>query len=487
MIKGWKKLIATAVMLAALIAPTFSKANSVQQADAAASFTTTATGYTKASDVKYVTSGNYIANWGARGEDCTFLSTYAQSFYTGSYVYQTVSQKSGGSSQSNASGSALYKELQTLMTSKHSKQTSYGATRDMYKYTDCVSGNYSKISSFYSGKVLSGTWDGGSTWNREHTWPNSKGLAGNDENDIMMLRPTSVSENSSRGNTAYGQSSGYYDPNGEGTEVRGDCARIFLYVYVRWGNTQYAWGKSGVMESMNVLLQWMEEDPVDTWEMGRNDAVQKITGTRNVFVDYPEYAWLLFGKSIPQNMSTPSGIADNQQGGSGDSSSSSSESSSSSNSSSSIKDSSSWNDSSYEENSTAEECSEHKYGNWYVINQPTATEFGEMQRFCIQCGNAQSSPMSKQENADAENDGEHSYGKWVVVTPPTATKYGKKTRVCEDCGKKEEEVLLKYTESKDGTGEKEGCKSTVGVWSGCVLLLLGGALCYKKCKKNENE
>ena len=279
------------------------------------------TGYTQASQVQYVTSGKYIANWGSREEDCVFLTTYAQSFYTGSYTYDVLANQKGGSSQSDAYSSALYKSLQTLMKSKHSYQTSYAATRDLYCYTDCVNSNYSKISSFYSGQQLSGTWDGGSTWNREHTWPNSKGLGGNDENDIMMLRPTSVQENSSRGNTAYGQSSGYYNPNSEGggkVDLRGDCARIFLYTYVRWGNTSYAWGKSGVMESMDVLLQWMEADPVDTWEMGRNDAVQSITGTRNVFVDYPEFAWLLFGKAIPSNMPTPSGEAsDGEYGSSG--------------------------------------------------------------------------------------------------------------------------------------------------------------------------
>jgi len=119
----------------------------------------------------------------------------------------------------------------------------------------------------------------------------------------MMLRPTWVSENSSRGNTAYGESGSYYDP---GESTRGDCARIVLYVYTRWGNTGRMWGTSGVMESMDVLLKWMEQDPVDTWEMGRNDAVQAITGTRNVFVDYPEYAFLLFGKSVPNNYPTPS-------------------------------------------------------------------------------------------------------------------------------------------------------------------------------------
>lgn len=257
------------------------------------------------SDVEYVKVGNYIANWGTRGETSTFLSTYAEAFYTGEYAYETLSQNSGGNSQATAPQSELYSALRAMMTAKHTHITNYQETRYQYCYTDCEKGDYSTISSFYSGKQLSGTWDKGATWNREHTWPNSKGLGGSDENDIMMLRPTAISENSSRGNKAYGESAGYYEPQ---DSVKGDCARIVLYTYTRWGNVQYMWGESGVMESLDILLSWMEADPVDTWEMGRNDAVQAITGTRNAFVDYPEYAWLLFGKELPEDMPTPSGI-----------------------------------------------------------------------------------------------------------------------------------------------------------------------------------
>ena len=290
---------------------------------AAHTIVTTPTGYTSAADVNYVKDGKYVANWGARGEVCVFLSSYAQNFYTGSNTFEALSALTGGSSQNNAPQSALYSALKSFMTGKQTYQTSYKATRELYRYTDCLRSDYSKISSFYSGTMLNGNWDGGDTWNREHTWPNSKGLGGNDENDIMMLRPTAKSENFSRGNKAYGSGSGYYDP---GTDVRGDVARIFLYVYTRWGNTsgngQYtAWGSSGVIQSLDVLLDWMEEDPVDTWEMGRNDAVQSITGTRNVFVDYPEFAWLLFGQDVPSGITTPSdndGVTANPGGGSSD-------------------------------------------------------------------------------------------------------------------------------------------------------------------------
>lgn len=279
---------------------------------AANEIVTTPTGYTSASDVvyQYHTSKNYISNWGARGDVCTFLSPNAQAFYNGNYTYDVLSDNQGGTSQSTAPSSALYKALQKMMKAEHSYIIGYQATRDLYKYTDCLLNDVAHISSFYSGRELSGQWDSGTTWNREHTWPNSKGLGGSDEDDIMMLRPTWKQENSSRGNTAYGEGSSYYDP---GKSVRGDCARIVLYVYVRWGNTSRMWGTSGVMENMDVLLKWMEEDPVDTWEMGRNDSVESITGTRNVFVDYPEYAWLLFGEEIPEDMTTPSGIAKKEE------------------------------------------------------------------------------------------------------------------------------------------------------------------------------
>lgn len=279
------------------------------------------TGYTKASDVVYKYSGKYIYNWGARDEVCVFLSTKAQDFYTGNNTFDKLSQNKGGTSQSNAPSSALYSKLQSFMKGKHTYTNSYKENNTLLKYTDCIQNNTSQISSFYSGEMFSNVWDSGTTWNKEHTWPNSKGdLAGNGENDVMMIRPTLSSENGGRSNKAYGTGSGYYNPNSESGgkhDLRGDVSRIILYQYVRWGcintgskhNPNGIFGTAGVIESLTVLLEWMQEDPVDTWEMGRNDSVQAITGTRNVFVDYPEFAWLLFGRNVPTNMTTPSGEA----------------------------------------------------------------------------------------------------------------------------------------------------------------------------------
>ena len=130
---------------------------------------TTPTGYTKAEDVVYKTSGKYVANWGARGENCVFLSTYAQNFYTGSYSYATLIQNAGGTAQNNAHKSALYSALQNMMTQRHTHKNTYKENNNYFCYTDCVRNETSILSSFYSGTVVSSTWDSGNTYNKEHT------------------------------------------------------------------------------------------------------------------------------------------------------------------------------------------------------------------------------------------------------------------------------------------------------------------------------
>lgn len=261
-------------------------------------------------------AASYTYNWGSRGDvadEADFTRSTAEEWYDKYNVeYSDLASLSGSSNTSSVPSSAMYQRLRSLMRGAVTDTTSYEDIKTLCKYTDCQNGG-GKISSFYSGAAIGPSWDG--SWNREHVWPNSKGNAnGSGENCIFMLRPTTASENSSRGNAAYGESGSYYHPNEESGgkyDLRGDVARIILFVYVRWQDTSRSdavlFGSEGVMESREILLKWMEEDPVDTWELGRNDACQSITGTRNVFVDYPELGFLMFGADVPNNYTSPSG------------------------------------------------------------------------------------------------------------------------------------------------------------------------------------
>ena len=272
--------------------------------------------YTYGSYDKY---SNVIKNWGTRGTTAEGLSPNALAFYTEAGTsYDTLDDLAGSTNIAAVPTSALYLELQELMEDAHTNQTTYGETRYLFPFTDGMNAADGTLTCFYSGASIGPEWDKGSTWNREHCWPKSKtanspSSVNNEDTgvnaDLMTLRPTASSLNQSRSNKAYGTvtNDSFYNPNtvSNGTyDLRGDVARIVLYTYVRWGETNL-FGETGVIESVDVLLTWMEADPVDTWELGRNDSVESVTGTRNVFVDYPELAFLLFGEEIPAAMATP--------------------------------------------------------------------------------------------------------------------------------------------------------------------------------------
>ena len=262
-------------------------------------------------------------NSGERHVDCTTLNgTSASSYYTGNYTYDKLSE---------LSSSALLTSLRSLMTSTHKKITSYADCKNYADQTDCQNGDGTVVLLYTSYVATMSDWISSSTgWNREHVWPQSLGGFGTSQAgaDLHHIRPDDNKTNGTRGNNKFGEVNGGKVVEGSSTvkgltggyvgggymephdNVKGDVARICLYVYARWGGSYSECSKiTNVFQSVDVLLEWCALDPVDTWEMGRNEVVQSIQGNRNVFIDYPELAWVLFGEEIPSDMVTPSGKA----------------------------------------------------------------------------------------------------------------------------------------------------------------------------------
>ena len=263
------------------------------------------------------------SNSGTRGVTCTTLAgTYADSYYTGSYTYENLSSQTG---------STLLNTLQNLMTSTHSKNTTYNDCRyDAYK-TDCQNGDGTVVLLYTSYVAAQSDFSGSAPgWNREHVWPQSLGgfSTSGAGADMHHIRPDDVTTNSKRGNNKYGEvtggteatgstlvngmsgglyGGGYFEPL---DNVKGDVARICLYVYTRYNGSYTGTSDiTNVFSDIDTLLSWCELDPVDTWEMGRNVVVENTQGNRNVFIDYPELAWKLFDRTVPSGMTTPSGNA----------------------------------------------------------------------------------------------------------------------------------------------------------------------------------
>ncbi len=294
-------------------------------------------------------------NTGIRHELCTALSSQAEAYYTGSNTWEALSELEAYETDSSAEavGSPLFNALHDLMRNTLTNTVSYGDLTSYWKTTDSAQGKSDAIL-FYS-DFDSSVVD--PKYNREHVWPKSQGnfYQSGAGSDLHHLRPTNSAVNSTRSHYTMGNVRGVLDNyqtytyNGRDVlwldssytagdhfgivevqdNVKGDVARILLYVYTAYATTsgentnlcvKTAASGSGnnanqgnkVIESLDTLLSWCELDPVDTWEMSRNDCVQNVQGNRNVFIDYPEFAWLLFGREVPE-MDTPSGNAQNMQ------------------------------------------------------------------------------------------------------------------------------------------------------------------------------
>ncbi len=289
------------------------------------------------------TSGS--TNAGTRGVVATSISQKAADYYTAKGVtWADLTALSGvytNSSVTAASGNALKSQLDSLMNLTNT--VTYSSLTTYWPNTDKSNGSSQNL--YIYSNVTSN-----SSVSREHVWPKSRGqfYESGAGSDLQHLRPEESTVNSTRGNhtmgyvngvisgcstKTYGGNtvlwySGSYSSNDCSGLVevmdccKGDVARILLYVYTAYPEntnlfTKTSGGGSGnnasdgnkVIESLNTLLEWCALDPVDTWEMSRNDAVQTIQGNRNVYIDYPELAWMIFNLTPPTTMQTPSGQA----------------------------------------------------------------------------------------------------------------------------------------------------------------------------------
>ena len=366
-------------------------------------------------------------NSGTRDVVCTTLDgTSAYAYYTGNYTYDKLD---------DMSADALLQSLRTLMKSTHSYTSTYDDCHYKADRTDCENENKKVLLIYTSYTATMGQWNG---WNREHVWP--KSLGGNTTKgggaDLHHIRPSDAGVNSSRGNKKYGEAgnnassktgtnpavgvlggyynSTYFEPL---DNVKGDVARICLYVYVRWGSEWGATNITSVFQSVDVLLEWCALDPVDTWEMGRNEVVEDIQGNRNVFIDYPELAWLLFNREIPDNMVTPSGNAMNG---------------------------STPVDPPVDnpvdppiDNPVDPPKDECKHTDTSVVNKTEATCSSEGytgDTVCTDCDEV----LSKGKTVPKK---EHTFGDLVVKTEPTESSTGKGVYVCKNCGYEKEMTL----------------------------------------------
>ena len=163
------------------------------------------------------------------------------------------------------------------------------------------------------------------TWNREHTYPRSRGgfdsidlddiADGPDifwetkadslrhgNSDAHALRAVDGPENSSRGNQNYGPSE-YDGPSGNSGSFKGDLARSVLYMTIRYNGIEVVNGyptatPTGQLGDLETLLEWHRNDPPDDFEMNRNNIIYTWQFNRNPFIDQPDLVEYIWGNKV---------------------------------------------------------------------------------------------------------------------------------------------------------------------------------------------
>ncbi|MFG0300426.1 MAG: endonuclease [Phycisphaerales bacterium JB047] len=219
-------------------------------------------------------------------------------------------------SGATGTGATLKSQLTAAMSAGHI-QRNYGNFRDMSRYIDTDPNNPNNILLCYNRASVSSSWDSGSTWNREHVWPQSRqpGSASNGSTgnlgDPHALKPCNPSINSSRGNKPFGggaNTTGNYRSLGTfyfpGDTEKGDIARSLFYSDTRYagnGMSLVDGTPSGnQMGDLESLIAWHYLDIPDEFERRRNHAIYSVTlnplrtNNRNAYIDHPEFVWSVY-------------------------------------------------------------------------------------------------------------------------------------------------------------------------------------------------
>lgn len=194
----------------------------------------------------------------------------------------------------------MFLELRDIISTY--KNVSYDAARYILNISDMDPNNSNNVILVYNRASVSGTWDNGITWNREHIWPQSL-LDGASVSDLHNLKPADSSINSSRGNKTFENStSGTYGAAGSGwypgDDDRGDIARIVFYMITRYPQLDIE-----TLGTLAMFLEWHELDPVDDFERNRNEVIYSYQKNRNPFIDYPHFVNLIWGNESTSSYS----------------------------------------------------------------------------------------------------------------------------------------------------------------------------------------
>ena len=243
---------------------------------------------------------------------------------TGGGTGDTVNLPTYYVNTSGKSGEALKTALNNVL--RGHVRFSYAEVWDAISYTDEDPANTSNVILLYAGRSQAESFRAGTSssldaWNREHVWAKSHGFPNESQyahTDLHHLRPEDVSLNSTRGNKDFDNGgtavteapanktdSDSFEPR---AAVKGDVARMLFYMDVRYEgaddsgtpdleipNVAPTGSTAPQMGKLCTLVAWHLADPVDSFELRRNNRIYELQKNRNPFIDNPQWVKAIYG------------------------------------------------------------------------------------------------------------------------------------------------------------------------------------------------
>ena len=233
----------------------------------------------------------------------------------------------------NKKGEALFDALHTIQTrhtgsiSRHGYNGLYDVYKDAFKDTmfendgslvDIYSENPNGADPYnYNAADHGGSYHGeGDMYNREHIVPQSSfDKRPPMHDDPHQVWPTDGKVNGVRSNYPHGevthttktsQNGSKLGTNANGETVfepidafKGDVARAYLYFQLTYhGQSHFSVFQNSFpymsQDFLQMLIRWNNADPIDAFDIQRNEVIGRIYGLRNPFVDYPTLITSIF-------------------------------------------------------------------------------------------------------------------------------------------------------------------------------------------------
>lgn len=255
----------------------------------------------------------------------------------------------------NATTPASLRTTLHAVIDDHTRITYTGSGTDTWtvlELADQNPANSTQILDLYKNAGYAKVGGGTGSYNREHTWPNSYGFPTDGATnypytDCHHLFLCDIAYNADRGNLPFKNGSGswterttlvnggqgggsgtypgnsnWFNTSSDGWQTwagrKGDVARAVMYMDIRYeGGThgvtgaaepdlrltdtasliQTTGGNASIayMGLLSTLVQWHNQDPVDSKEIARNNVIFGYQGNRNPFIDHPEWVACLYG------------------------------------------------------------------------------------------------------------------------------------------------------------------------------------------------